>query len=221
MTPLDAPQVEALMRLDASKGLDQRAGLAIRTRLTGEAANAMRQMVAAAPRADLERTFRQQMSGSMSWAEVEKVEWNDDAANDAFEIRLAGKADLDWRKNPDLGMLEYKVVSSNNQTPGFPRREPGPNRDAPYAVPFPYYVRATTEIVLPAGGQGFTIRGPSGKELVGGIELSRASMIDRGVARFITDMKALAPEISAADAEVATRTLRRIASEDSLVRAPL
>ena len=219
--PLDAPQIEAKMRFDASKGLDERAAVSMSTRLTGDAANAMRQMVAATARTDLERTFRQQMSGSMSWIEVDKVEWRDDAQNDAFVIQLAGTADLDWRKNPDLGMLEYKVTNANNQSPGFPRREPGPNRDAPYAVPFPFFIRATTEVVLPAGGKGFTVRGPSGQETVGGMELVRSSGIQDGVARFTTDMRSIRPEISAADAEAATRTMRRIASEDSLIRAPL
>lgn len=219
--PLDAPQIEAKMRFDASRGLDERAAVSMSTRLTGDAANAMRQVVAATARTDLERNFRQQMSGNMSWIEVEKVEWRDDVQNDAFVIQLAGTADLDWRKNPDLGMLEYKVSNANNQTGGFPRREPGPNRNAPYAVPFPFFVRATTEIVLPAGGKGFTVRGPSGKEMVGAMELVRASGIQDGVARFTTDMRSLKPEISATDAETATRALRRIASEDSLVRAPL
>jgi len=219
--PLGEPMIEAKMRFDASKGLDARAILAMSTRLTGDAANAMRQMVAVTPRADLERTFRQQMSGNMSWIEVEKIEWQDDAQNDAFEIRLAGTADLDWRKNPDLGMREYRVANSNTQAPGFPRREPGPNRDAPYAVPFPFFVRATTEVVLPQGGKGFTVRGPSGQETIGGMELVRASGITDGIARFTTDMRSLRPEISAADAETATRTLRRIAAEDSLIRAPL
>ena len=219
--PLDAPQIEAKLRFDASKGLDTRAGVAMSTRLTGDAANAMRRMVAVTPRTDLERTFRQQMSAGMSWIEVERVEWQDDAQNDAFMIRLNGTADLDWRKNPDLGMREYRVANANNQPPGFPRREPGPNRDAPYAVPFPFYIRATTEVVLPAGGKGFTVRGPSGQETVGGMELVRGSGIEGGVARFTTDMRSLRPEISAADAETATRTMRRIAAEDSLIRAPL
>jgi hypothetical protein len=219
--PLEAPQIEAKMRFDASKGLDTRAGVAMSTRLTGEAANAMRRMVAVTPRTDLERTFRQQMSAGMSWIDVERVEWQDDAQNDAFMIRLNGTADLDWRKNPDLGMREYRVANANNQPPGFPRREPGPNRDAPYAVPFPFYIRATTEVVLPSGGKGFTVRGPSGRETVGGMELVRASSLEGGVARFTTDMRSLRPEISAADAEAATRTMRRIAAEDSLIRAPL
>jgi hypothetical protein len=76
-------------------------------------------------------------------------------------------------------------------------------------------------VVLPGGGKGFTVRGPSGKETIGAMELSRGSTIAGGVARFTTDMRSLAPEISAADAEAATRTLRRIAGEDSLIRAPL
>ena len=221
LLPLDAPQLEATLRYDASKGLDAPAGLTMTTRLTGDAANAMRQTVAASPRADLERTFRQRMSGDMSWVQVDKIDWTDDAANDAFEITLTGAADLEWRKNPDLGVREYKVAGSNsNQAPGYPRREPGPNRDAPYAVPFPYYVRTTTEIVLPQSGKGFTVRGPSGKEQVGGMELIRSAAIDDGVARFTTDVRSTTPEISAADADAATRTMRRIAGEDSLVRAP-
>lgn len=219
--PFTDPQVEATMSLDASGGLDAPADFRIRTRLMGDAANAMRQMVAVTPRADLERNFRQQMSGNMSWAQVDKVAWTDDAANDAFEIQLSGKADLDWRRNPDVGLREYKVVSSTNQGVGFPRREPGPHRDAPFAVPFPIYIRAVTEVVLPEGGKGFTVRGPSGQEVIGGIELTRASGISDGVARFTTDIRALTPEISAEDAEQATRSQRRIAAEDSLIRAPL
>jgi len=157
----------------------------------------------------------------MSWIEVEKIDWQDDVEHDGFEIRLAGTADLDWRKNPDLGMREYRVSVSTSQTPGFPRREPGPNRDAPYAVPFPFFVRTTTEVVLPNGGKGFTIRGPSGTETIGGLELARGSTLEGGVARFTTDLRSLRPEIPASEAEGATRALRRIAAEDSLIRAPL
>ena len=219
--PLDTPQLEATLRFDASKGLDAPAGMRLSTRLKGDAANAMRQAVAATPRGDLERNFRQQMSAGMSWAQVDTVEWKDDVDNDAFEIALSGTADLDWRKNLDLGMREYRVASASNQTPGFARREPGPNRDAPYAVPFPFYMRATTEVVLPAGGKGFTVRGPSGEETIGGMELKRSSGIRDGVARFSQDMRALKPEISAAEAESASRALRRIAAEDTFIRAPL
>ena len=220
--PLNRPAGRGDHEFDASGGLDVPADFRIRTRLMGDAANAMRQMVAVTPRADLERNFRQQMSGNMSWAQVDKVAWTDDAANDAFEIRLSGKADLDWRLNPDVGLREYKVVSSTNQGVGFPRREPGPNRDAPFAVPFPILSSAPSpRSCCPRAARDSPVRGPSGQEVIGGMELTRASGIAGGVARFTTDVRALTPEISAADAEEATRSQRRIAAEDSLIRAPL
>lgn len=218
--PLTEPFLDVTTRFDASKGLDAPATMRMTSRFRGDAANGMRQTVAAVPRADLERNFRQQLSGSMSWVEVETVEWTDDAANDAFEVRVLGSAELDWRKNPDLGVREYRVTVSSNASPGYPRREPGPNRDAPYAVPFPLFVRSTTEVVLPGGGKGFTVRGPTSKDTVGGVELSRVSGLSGGVARFTTDMRSLAPEIPAAEAEAAARIFRRIAAEDSLIRAP-
>jgi hypothetical protein len=152
---------------------------------------------------------------------VEAIDWKDDPDGDAFEVRITGSADLDWRKNPDVNLREYKVSGSSSQTPGFPRREPGPNRDAPYAVPYPTFQRSVTEVVLPASGKGFTVRGPNGTDKVGGVELRRASAIEAGVARFTSEIRSLTPEISADEAEEATRTLRRLAAEDSLIRAPL
>jgi transglutaminase-like putative cysteine protease len=221
LPPLTVPSAETVVRFDASKGLDQPAAMTMTTRVTGEAANALRQMLARAPRPDVERNFRQSMSRTMSWVEVQTIDWKDDADHDAFEIDIAGKADMDWRKNADLGVREFKVVASSTAAGGFPRREPGPNRDAPFAVPYPVFARSTSEIVLPDEGKGFTVRGPNGLETVGGVELNRSSAIAGGVARFVTETRSLVPEISAAEAEAATRTLRRLAADDSLVRAPL
>ena len=65
------------------------------------------------------------------------------------------------------------------------------------------------------------VRGPNGKQSLGALELTRASVLEGGVARFSTDMRSIAPEISAAEAETVTRSLRRIAAEDTLIRAPL
>jgi hypothetical protein len=218
--PLAEPTAVSLTRFDASKGLDAPAPMTMTTRVTGDAANALRQTLARVPRQDFERSFRQSLSGTMSWVQLETIDWTDDAEHDAFEFRITGQADLDWRNNADLGLREYKVASSSARAGGFPRREPGPNRDAPFAVPYPLYARSTTEVVLPAKGVGFSVRGPNGVETVGGIELRRASAIKDGVASFVSETRSLVPEIPAADAEAATRTLRRLAADDSLIRAP-
>jgi hypothetical protein len=218
--PLTQPTAVSITRFDASQGLDAPAPMTLITRMTGDTANVLRQNMARVPRADFERGMRQQLSGSMSWVQVDTIDWTDDAEHDAFEFRITGKADLDWRNNADLGVREYRVVASANRVAGFPRREPGPNRDAPFAVPYPLYAISTTEFVLPAKGEGFTVRGPNGTETVGGLELKRASAIKDGVATFVVETRSLVPEIPASEAEAATRAMRRIAADDSLIRAP-
>lgn len=221
--PLKDPQMEALIRVDASQGLDAPAGLRMTVRVTGDVANGMRQMLTSDSRAQLERGFRQSLSGGVNATKVDKIDWKDDPEHDAFTMEMTGTTELNWLKNPDLGTREYKVAAAPGGATagGFPRREPGPNQDAPFLVPFPFYVRAVSEIVLPGGGKGFTVRGPNGDETVGAMELKRSSAIAGGVARFVVEARALAPEISAAEAEAANKAYRRLAGEESFVRAPL
>ena len=76
------------------------------------------------------------------------------------------------------------------------------------------------EFVLPAGGKGFTIRGPNGPLMVGGLELKRSSVLHDGIASFTTETRSVRPEISADEAEAANRALRRLAAEDAVIRAP-
>jgi transglutaminase-like putative cysteine protease len=218
--PPSDPMLDSLIRLDASQGLDAPAPVKMAMRMHGDAATALRQVIARAPKADLERSLRQSLSSSMSWIDVEKIAWRDDAAHDGLELDVTGKADMDWRKNPDLGLREYRVVASSTQPGGYPRREPGPNRDAPFAVPYPLFVRSLVEIVLPNGGRGFSVRGPNGTETIGGLQLNRESSLKDGVASFLVESRSVTQEISASEAEAATKALRRLAGEDSLVRAP-
>lgn len=218
--PFDKPQVETLVRLDASKGLDLPAPVRIEIRLTGDAASAYRQGIASAPREDLERAMRQNYSRAYSWIEIETIDWTDDPAGDSFKVALTGKADIDWRKNPDLGVREFKLPSAGAPAAPFARREPGPSRDAPYAVAFPFYARTITEVVLPGGGAGFSARGPKDSQLVGGVEIVRSAEVAGGVARFVSQGRSLSPEISAAEAETANRTLRQLGADDAVVRAP-
>ncbi len=217
--PLDAPVQEQVIRLDASKGIATAATATMTWRYMGDRANGMRQVIATQGRTEAERNLRQNLSRGMSWLQLQTIEFVDRPDDNAFEIRFTGNADLDWRKNPDLGVLEYKV-DGGGAPATFPRREPGPNSDAPFAVAYPNFTRNVVEVVLPEGGKGFSVRGPSGPEKVGPVELTRSAELKAGVARFVADLRSTAPEIPASEAEAASRQLRRIAAEESLIRAP-
>jgi hypothetical protein len=175
--------------------------------------------VARTSRADLERTFRQQYSNPATGMEIEQVTWRDDPARDLFTVEMTGTDDMDWRMNPDLHVREFRIGTGAAPRP-FPKRDPGPNQNAPFAIAFPSYSRVRTEIVLPNGGQGFTVRGPTGIAKVAGYEIDSGTGIQDNVASFTVDQHSVTTEISAVEAEAANREIRKLRDVDSFVRAP-
>ena len=214
------PLSETRVRIDASRGLDSPATARITFRYSGDAANAVRTNVGRTAKEDFIRTFKARMASTLGWLQPEDVTWRDDPEHGAFEIVLSGTAALDWRKNPDFGVREYRTDAPRVNIRPFPTRDAGPARDAPYALNFPVFVRNRTEIVLPAHGEGFLVRGPNGDESVGGYQVRRASGIADGVAYFQAELRSDAREIPAAQAQSANARLRSLGSDEGLVRAP-
>jgi transglutaminase-like putative cysteine protease len=217
--PLDRPVVETLLRLDASAGLDRPAPARIEIRFTGDAANTFREGSARQARDDVQRTLRQNFQKTYSWIDVQTADWFDDPSSGSIRLVLTGPADMAWRLNPDLGVREFKLPGLG-QGLSFPRREPGPNSDAPYAIGFPNYTRSITEVVLPDAGKGFTLRGSNDSQTIAGLEMKRSAVLDGAVARFASEVRSIVREIPAADAESANKALRLRSEDDSLVRAP-
>jgi hypothetical protein len=131
------PYMDATIRVDASSGLDKPAKSNMVMTMRGEMARGMTRVIDNAPRAEIERGFRQSFSSSNSWLKIETLDWS--VADDgAVTLTIAGTADMDWRLNDDVGLLEWRLpMSDSGKVAQFPRREPGPNADAPFATPFP------------------------------------------------------------------------------------
>jgi hypothetical protein len=216
---ITVPTSSTLMRLDASKGLEDLATARISITYSGILATQARAILANTPRADFERGFRQQFSNPAGGMQIDQVTWREDPVRDLFTVEMTGTDDMDWRKNPDLGVREFRVGSGAAPRP-FPKREPGPNQNAPFAIPYPAYTRTRTEIVLPNGGQGFTVRGPTGVAHVAGYEIASSSALQGNVATFTVDQHSVTSEISAAEAAAANHQIRELRDVDSFVRAP-
>ena len=146
--------------------------------------------------------------------------WESRPDDNSFSLVMTGKAEVEWRENPDLGVREFNLPGAGGGVAAYPRREPGPNREAPYAVAYPTFRESVSEVVLPGGGRGFTIRGPNGDQSIGGYEVKQSSVIDGQVARFSTQVRSLTPEIPASEIETANRGLRALAAQEYFVRAP-
>jgi len=216
---INVPTTDTYLRLDASKGLDEKATARLMVTYSGIYATSMRATLARTSRADFERVWRQQFSNLEGGFDIDAVSWRDDRDKDTFTLQIDGQIDMIWHKNRDLGAREYRV-GATGALRLFPKREPGPNRDAPFAVAFPAYTRSRTEIVLPNKGQGFTARGLEGKEQIGGFEISRQAEIKGDLAVFTVEQRSVTHEISYADAQAANAKIRSERDEESLVRAP-
>ena len=216
---ITVPQTYTVIHLDASKGLEALAPAKISITYSGILATQARAILARTPRADFERSFRQQYSNPAGGMEIDQVTWHDDPVRDLFTIEMSGTDDMDWHKNQDLGVREFRVGVGAAPRP-FPKREPSTNQDAPFAIPYPSYTRSRTEIVLPNGGKGFTVRGSTGVVKVAGYEIASGTAIQGDVASFTVDRHSVVLEISAAEAEAANHQIRELRDVESFVRAP-
>jgi transglutaminase-like putative cysteine protease len=217
---ITVPQTYSVVHLDASKGLEALAPAKVSITYSGILATQARALVARTPRADFERSLRQQYSNPAGGMEIDQVAWHDDPVRDLFTIEMSGTDDMDWHKNQDLGVREFRVGTGAAPRP-FPKREPSTNQDAPFAIPYPSYTRSRTEIVLPDGGKGFTVRGPTGVAKVAGYEIASGTAIQGDVASFTVDRHSVVQEITAAEAEAANHQIRELRDVESFVRAPL
>jgi hypothetical protein len=216
---INVPTTDTYLRLDASKGLDEKASARLTVTYSGVYATSMRATLARTTRADFERVWRQQFSNLEGGFDIDTVNWRDDREHDTFSLQIDGQIDMIWHKNRDLGAREYRV-GATGALRLFPKREPGPNRDAPFAVSFPAYTKSRTEIVLPNKGAGFTARGLQGREQIGGFEIVREAEIKGDLAVFTVEQRSIAREIPYADAQAANAKIRSERDEETLVRAP-
>ncbi len=214
------PDMDAAMRFDASAGLDKPAKSTVVMTMRGDTARTMVRIIENAPRADIERSFRQSFSSSNSWLKIETFDWS--VADDgAVTLTIAGSADMEWRLNDDVGLLEWRLpMSGSGKAAQFPRREPGPNADAPFVTPFPSFKKALVEVTLPNGGAGFTVKGPVFSGRIANIDTTRVAQMEGGKAVFLEADQSVGRELPFDQAGEANKVRRRLAEQPLIVRAP-
>lgn len=218
--PLAKPDTEGLIRIDATGGFDKPAPLTMSMTLRGDAGLALARALRTTPRADVERGLKQRFSASNSWMTIEKIDF-DVSPEGVAKVVITGKAEMDWRMNDDVGAREFKFPGSGSgKATTFPRREPGPNADAPFATSFPAYSTSVTEVVLPNKGDGYAVKGSTWSGRAANSEIVRTAELRDGVARFSHSTRSVGRELPFSEAEEANKILRRLAGEAEIIRAP-
>jgi hypothetical protein len=143
--PLPEPSESVSIRIDATAGLDVPAPAKAEVVLRGDAALGANAAMVNVTGEARDRMLRDYWKSQYDVLDVKTASATFDRSTGELRIAMEGQAKMDWSSGwyeTDGTRIGYKADFS---------REPGPNRDAPFAVPFPYYSKTVETILLPLG----------------------------------------------------------------------
>ncbi len=212
--PLQEPLVATSVRIDATGGIDLPAPFHGELVLRGDAATALRLQLGNLTPTDLDRALRQIWTTTYRFVDVTSVAARFEEDTGREILSMDGNARMDWSGStytPEGLMLGFNADFE---------RPPGPNHDAPFAVPYPSFQQASETILLPYRGREFRVEGGEIDQTVAGIEYRRKASIKDGVFTAIATTRSVAPEFPSTEAAAAQQSLREMAKKSLYVRAP-
>jgi tetratricopeptide (TPR) repeat protein len=213
-TPLAQPDIEETIHLDASSGIPGAAKLHAEATLTGPVAMLMRLGLGTLGSADREQHLRDFWTKALPDAKADSVSATFDEESGVERVTLDGSMSIEWQNG------RYQIKGIELYSTGKFKRAPGPNSDAPYAVQFPTYQRASETILLPHGAGPFTLQGDDINRTVAGSVFQRQASIAGDVLSATASVRSLVPEIPASDATGAKEALDDITTSNLYLMAP-
>lgn len=213
--PLALPTQEVTIRIDASKGISAPAPATVETILRGDEAIGTNAVLSSLTGDTRDQALKKYWKEQYDFIEVKSTAIRFDAPSGELHLSLQGNATLDW-------------ANGNYQTDGTSvgyhadfSRDPGPDRDAPFAVAYPYYVRTRETITLPKGLGEFKLgTGMEVDQTAGGIAYRRHASIADGVFSIEKTERSVVPEFPAKDAPAEQAALRMLSDRTASVRMP-
>lgn len=216
---LERPNSGTVFRIDASKGLDAPAPIRAEMILGGYMGHYMALFSSNLPQVDREKSLKGMWS-AYRWIEPDTVTLETDSETGLSKVVMNGTAKMEWLpKSAGPRWLLTPTGRLGGRTEY--KRDPGPDAEAPWMVyGHPSWTSSRFEIVLPAGGEGFSIEGADVDLKAAGHAYVRRSRIEKGVAIIETEVRTLTTEITHADAVASTDAVAEMGKVRVTVRAP-
>ena len=205
--PASRPYTEFVTVVDASAGIDAPAQVTVEAVFRGDTAIETNRRIAGTPRDEVRRNTKRTWEGEMSWVDFSDVDWTYDAAGALFILTLRGSGKIDWW-DANGGARQWDLTNSQFSFGTF-ERDSAQDTEAPYAIGFPAANRWVTAVSQPNKGEGLAIQGRTLDEMIGGLRVRRTSETDHGRTTMVRSLRSMGPEITAAEAKVATDRAKR------------
>lgn len=214
-TPLATPTQDVSIRIDASKGVSAPAPTIVETIMRGDEAIGTNAALASLFGEARDRALKDYWKGQYDFIDVKTASASFDQKLGELRLSMAGEAKLDWANG------KYQTDGTNVGYKADFSRDPGPDKDAPFAVPYPYFIRTRETIVLPKGAGEFKIgTGIEVDQTAGGIEYRRHASIANGVFTIEKTERSVIAEFPAKDAPAHQAALRMLNDRPASVRMP-
>jgi tetratricopeptide (TPR) repeat protein/transglutaminase-like putative cysteine protease len=218
--PPASPIAATTIVIDASDDPAKAVRFTAEILLRGEGAIATQQSISALADNQRDTALRtywtRQSYWKNNWVEVNiqaaRAEFDD--ARGQMRLSMEGEGIMNWQGDQHLaGELSLGDVVDF-------KRQPGPNSDAPYLVPFPVYETVQQRIKLPRAGAGFSIVGENIDRTIAGTQYRRNARIANGEFIAETSRRSVRVEFPSSDAPEAQKVLREIWDDPMYVALP-
>jgi len=217
--PLDKPDNEETLQLDASAGLDVPAKVHGERLIRGDDAVQLNASLAAMTVEDRDKALKSSWTSDYDWLTASKVSAVFDPDKREERLIVDGEAKMNWDA-PDINGRQYEADNYSLGWTGDLKRDPGPHQNDPVALSYPFYSVWRESIVLPDHGKGFSLTGAPVDEPLYGKVFHRALSLKDGVFSVESSMRSLAPEIPYAQAVRDQPAVTAIAKGSVYINAP-
>lgn len=217
MQQAEAPSMIRTLTLDSSKGMLVPAKVHGELVMRGDAAQYMHRALANVSTIQLDTSLKNIWRKEYDFVAADRVSERWDEAAGTATLTMDGTAKMDWNlaSNPRYYEMDGALVGWN----GDYHRDPGPGNDAPFEINFPDYTEYRETLILPDGGEAFSIDGPDLNETIAQRVLYRHTEKKDGIVTMVASQRPLANEVSFADAQSAKERLRTLAKRSVYINA--
>jgi tetratricopeptide (TPR) repeat protein len=216
-SPLDRPQSESKVAIDASAGVYAAAEVSADQTIRGDLAVVFESGLSSLTEAQRKEFFDNYWKKSIDDVTPGPSTFAFDKAAREMRLSMKGKLKLDW-----TGGFFHLPLSSIGYSPDLDRSD-GPAHDAPYSIEYPTFTMVQTKVRFPIGFFSANVEKlvppPLHKTLIG-VEYSRAQSATRESMTVETAARSLVPEVSYKEAIAGRDALKGLADGDVAVRLP-
>ena len=205
-----APTMVHDLRLDASRGISLPALARASMVLSSDIARTTHAMLERIPTAKLNEALSAvwQKQYPLLTAKTLSQDW--DEASQTLRLTLDGTAQIDWHS--DAATPFYTMSRATLGNPDEFTRAPGPEAEAPFALPWPDFTEQRETLILPGKAEAFRISGENINTTLANRALLRRIERHGNIITMLAHTRPLAPELPYEAAQAAAAPLRQLAN---------